>query len=86
MVFYDKKQREIIYKENRIDEAMNINRVWLIPKTAKKPADGRYRINKEQTIGEKNISHVNKLSRHIEHSQLTEAPLNDRAFRGASIF
>lgn len=34
MVFYDKKQREIIYKENRIDEAMNINRVWPIPKTA----------------------------------------------------
>ena len=29
-------------KENRIDVAMNINRVWLIPKNAKKPADGRY--------------------------------------------
>ena len=35
-------------KENRIDETMNINRVWLIPKTAKKPADGRYKINREQ--------------------------------------
>lgn len=28
-------------KENRIDGAMNINRVWLIPKVAKKPADRR---------------------------------------------
>lgn len=35
-------------KENQIDGAMNINRVCLIPKTAKKPADGRYKINKEQ--------------------------------------
>ena len=26
------------------------------------------------------ISHLNKLSRHIEHSELTEASLNDRAF------
>ena len=35
-------------KENRIDGVLNVNRVWLIPKTAKKPADGRYKINKEQ--------------------------------------
>ncbi len=28
-------------KENRIEGAMNINRVWLIPKTANKPADAR---------------------------------------------
>ena len=28
-------------KENRIDGAMNINRVWLIPKAAKKPVDKR---------------------------------------------
>ena len=35
-------------KENRVDGAMNINRVWLIPKTAKKPADGRYKENKKQ--------------------------------------
>lgn len=28
-------------KENRIDGAMNINRVWLIPKAAKKPTDSR---------------------------------------------
>ena len=26
------------------------------------------------------ISYLNKLSRHIEHSELTEASLNDRAF------
>lgn len=30
-------------KENRIDGAMNVNRVWLIPKTANKPADARYK-------------------------------------------
>lgn len=35
-------------KEDRIDGAMNINRVWLIPKTATKPADGRYKANKKQ--------------------------------------
>ena len=35
-------------KENRIEGVLNVNRVWLIPKTAKKPADGRYKINKEQ--------------------------------------
>ncbi len=28
-------------KENRIEGVMNINRVWLIPKSAKKPIDGR---------------------------------------------
>ena len=28
-------------KENRIDGAMNINRVWLIHKAAKKPVDKR---------------------------------------------
>lgn len=28
-------------KENRIDGVMNINRVWLIPKDAKKPKDMR---------------------------------------------
>lgn len=35
-------------KENRIKGVMNINRVWLIPKTADKPADGRYKANKNQ--------------------------------------
>ena len=28
-------------KENRIEGAKNINRVWLIPKNAKKPSDAR---------------------------------------------
>lgn len=31
-------------KENRIEGAMNINRVWLIPKVAKKPADKRRKV------------------------------------------
>lgn len=28
-------------KENRIEGVLNINRVWLIPKDARKPADAR---------------------------------------------
>ena len=32
-------------KENRIDGVVHLSRVWLIPKSAKKPADKRYRIN-----------------------------------------
>ena len=35
-------------KEKRIEGVININRVWLIPKTAKKPADGRYKENKKR--------------------------------------
>lgn len=31
-------------KENRIDGAMNINRVWPIPKVAKKPVDKRRKV------------------------------------------
>ena len=31
-------------KENRIDGAMNINRVWLIPKVAKKLVDKRRKV------------------------------------------
>ncbi len=31
-------------KENRIDGVININRVWLIPKDAKKPTDGRKKL------------------------------------------
>ncbi len=31
-------------KQNRIDGAMNINRVWLIPKVAKKPVDKRRKV------------------------------------------
>lgn len=30
-------------KENRIDGVLNVNRVWLIPKEADKPADARYK-------------------------------------------
>ena len=32
-----------ICKKNRIDGAMNVNRVWLIPKEADKPTDARYK-------------------------------------------
>lgn len=32
-----------ICKENRIEGVININRVWLIPKDAQKPADARYK-------------------------------------------
>lgn len=35
-------------KEKRIEGVININRIWLIPKTAKKPADGRYKENKKR--------------------------------------
>lgn len=34
-------------KENRIDGAMNINRVWLIPKEAEKPIDRRKKNNEK---------------------------------------
>lgn len=30
-------------KENRIDGALNVNRVWLIPKGVDKPADARHK-------------------------------------------
>lgn len=33
-------------KGNRIEGAMNINRVWLIPKNAEKPADARRKLIK----------------------------------------
>lgn len=35
-------------KEERIDGVINVNRVWLIPKNAKKPPDGRYKLNREK--------------------------------------
>ncbi len=35
-------------KGNRIDGAMNISRVWLIPKDTKKPTDGRLKANRKQ--------------------------------------
>lgn len=33
-------------RENRIEGVLNINRVWLIPKDAKKPADKRSKSEK----------------------------------------
>ena len=35
-------------KEKRSEGVININRVWIIPKTTEKPADGRYKENKKQ--------------------------------------
>lgn len=32
-------------KENRIEGVLNVNRVWLIPENASKPADGRFKSN-----------------------------------------
>lgn len=34
-------------KENRIVGIINVNRVWLIPKDAQKPADARRKENKK---------------------------------------
>lgn len=39
-------------KENRIEGVLNINRVWLIPKDAKKPRDARLKTANMQN-GEK---------------------------------
>lgn len=33
-------------KKNRIDGALNVNRVWLIPKDSEKPADARKKLMK----------------------------------------
>jgi hypothetical protein len=33
-------------KENRIEGAIAFSRVWLIPKNAEKPTDGRYKENR----------------------------------------
>ncbi len=35
-------------KKNRIDGVININRVWLIPKDAKRSLDGRRKTNRNQ--------------------------------------
>ena len=43
-------------KENRIEGVMNVNRVWLIPKDAKKPVDARLKtvcLQKEGKICQK---------------------------------
>lgn len=36
-----------LYKAERIDGALYVGRVWLIPKNAQKPADGRYKENRK---------------------------------------
>lgn len=35
-------------KENRIEGVLNINRVWLIPKSSKKPVDKRRKVKRVQ--------------------------------------
>ena len=35
-------------KEERIDGVINVNRVWLIPKNAQNPPDGRYKLNRKK--------------------------------------
>lgn len=37
---------QILCSENRIDGVIRLSRVWLIPKEAKKPVDGRLKTNK----------------------------------------
>lgn len=37
-------------KAERIDGALYVGRVWLIPKKAQKPVDGRYKINKNKSL------------------------------------
>lgn len=37
---------QILCAENRIEGIVRLSRVWLIPKTAKKPVDARYKNNK----------------------------------------
>jgi len=36
--------------ENRIDGIVHLSRVWLIPKNAEKPADGRKKENKNRPL------------------------------------
>lgn len=37
-------------KENRIEGAININRIWLIPNNARKPADARFKSQKKGDV------------------------------------
>lgn len=39
--------------DKRIDGAVKMGNTWLIPKDANKPADGRYKMNKEKQLGTK---------------------------------
>ena len=43
-------------EENRIPGAAKFSRMWLIPKDAEKPADGRLRNKKSNKLQEENIS------------------------------
>ena len=36
------------YMTVQVNNVVRLSRVWLIPKNAKKPADGRYKTNKNQ--------------------------------------
>ncbi len=37
-----------LYAENRIDDVVHLSRMWLIPKGAERPIDGRTKQGKEQ--------------------------------------
>lgn len=39
-------------EENRIDGIVRLPRAWLIPQDAQKPADGRYKQNKNEFIAD----------------------------------
>ncbi|MEH2934884.1 helix-turn-helix domain-containing protein [Acutalibacter sp. JLR.KK004] len=41
-------------KGNRIEGVININRIWLIPQNAKKPADTRFKSQKKGAISLEN--------------------------------
>ena len=52
-------------KENRINGAMNINRVWLIPKEARKPADARKRKRKKTSNSTSTPHSLDKLQSEV---------------------
>ena len=39
---------QTLCSENRIEGIVRLSRVWLIPKDAKKPADGRFKVNRKK--------------------------------------
>ena len=43
-------------EENRIPVVAKFSRIWLIPKDAEKPADGRLRNKKSNKLQEENVS------------------------------
>lgn len=40
---------QTLCSENKIEGIVRLRRVWLIPKDAKKPADGRFKVNRKRT-------------------------------------